>query len=76
MGSGETDPYPIYNIMEKNEIVSIMTDGAWSPLSLSKIMGLFRKRLNFHPADLTEKFIEEAIKYGRYDDMTVVNIFF
>jgi serine/threonine protein phosphatase PrpC len=76
LGSGEADPYPIYNIMEKNEIVSIMTDGAWSPPSLSKISGLFRKRLSFHPADLTGKFIEEASKYGRYDDVTVVNIYF
>ncbi|MBM4307416.1 MAG: protein phosphatase 2C family protein [Deltaproteobacteria bacterium] len=76
LGSGEADPYAIYNIMEKNEIVSVMTDGAWNPLSLSKITGLFRKRLSFHPADLTEKIIEEAGKYGRYDDMTVVNIYF
>jgi len=76
LGSGEADPYPIYNLMEKNEIVSIMTDGAWSPLSLSKITGLFRKRLSFHPADLTGRFIEEAGKYGRYDDMTVINIYF
>lgn len=76
LGSGEADPFPIYNIMEKNEIVSLMTDGAWNSLSLPIITGLFRKRLSYHPADLTRMFIEEAGKYGRNDDMTIVNIYY
>jgi serine/threonine protein phosphatase PrpC len=76
LGSGQAHPYPVYNVVEKNEVVSIMTDGAWSPLSLPKMAGVFRKRLSFHPADLTGKFLEEAGRHGRYDDMTVVNIYF
>lgn len=76
LGSGEIQPFPIHEQMQSKEIISVMSDGAWGPLSIQKVTSLFRQRLKIHQADLPEKFLQEAGRYGRCDDMTVVNIYF
>ena len=76
LGSGEVEPYPIHAAIQNKEIISVMTDGAWGPLSIQKISSLYRKRLSVHMADLPEQFLEEAGRHGRCDDMTIVNIYF
>lgn len=75
LGSGEAKPFFFDLTVQRKEIVAIMSDGAWGPLTLPKIAELFRKRLSIHPADLPEAFLAAASRYGRGDDMTVVNVY-
>jgi serine/threonine protein phosphatase PrpC len=76
LGSGEIDPTPIHCYINGKEIFSLMTDGAWTPLGNYKIKKLFQKRLSYHPADFPSAIIQESSRYGKNDDMTVINIYF
>jgi serine/threonine protein phosphatase PrpC len=76
LGSNEIEPFPIHVSMQNREIVAVLSDGAWTPLSQHKISTLFRQRLSIHPADLPEKFLQEAGRHGRSDDMTAVLAYF
>lgn len=76
LGSGEAEPFPIHSAINNKEIISVMTDGTWGPLSIQRISNLYRQRLSIHPADLPDKFLQEAGKNGRGDDMTIVNIYY
>jgi hypothetical protein len=76
LGSGDIEPFPIHAPIQRGEIVAVMTDGAWTPLSQPRMANLFRQKPAVHPADLPERFLLEAGKHGRADDMTIVLLYY
>jgi serine/threonine protein phosphatase PrpC len=74
LGSGEVEPRPIHEQLRSGDVVLLMSDGAWSPLSLSAIHRVVVSGALRHFADLPPDLLEAAGKKGRADDMTVIAI--
>jgi hypothetical protein len=49
-----------------------MSDGAWTPLSISHLKKVINKTLFSHLSELPPAILDEAGKNGKGDDMTVV----
>ena len=72
LGSGQANPAPIHLQAEKGDILLLMSDGAWTPLSLYRLQKILSKAASMHLADLAPAILSEAGRGGRIDDMTVV----
>lgn len=72
LGSGEVKPF-IFSLTPKHkDIVLLMTDGAWTPLSPYLIERTTRKAALEHFSEVPVALLNAASKIGRWDDMTVV----
>lgn len=72
LGSGEVIPF-IFNFTPKHkDIVLLMTDGAWTPLSPYLIEKTTRKAALEHFSEVPAALLNIASKTGRWDDMTVM----
>ena len=74
LGSGEIKPLAIHEGFENTKMLMLMSDGAWGPLNLYKLQKLIIKMTFNHLSDLPNAILDEASRYGRGDDMTVVVI--
>jgi serine/threonine protein phosphatase PrpC len=74
LGSGQVIPFAIHSRVGPGDVVLLMSDGAWTPLNLSKIQMLRAKAHHHHFSEFPAKILEEAGKNGRADDMTVIAI--
>jgi len=74
LGSGNVLPSPLFCQVQHGEVILLMTDGAWSPLSLYKIARVYRRRLLFPREQLAGLFIDAVGKL--YDDATVICVYF
>ena len=72
LGSGQVAPLAIHQRVRPGEVLLLMSDGAWTPLSLPKLQALRAKALHRHPSELPALILDEAGKHGRADDMTAV----
>lgn len=72
LGSGQATPLAIHRRVMPGDVLLLMSDGAWTPLSLPKILALRAKALPRHPSEFPGLILDEAGKHGRADDMTVV----
>lgn len=72
LGSGEVSPFPIHQLINRGDLLLLMSDGAWTPLNLQKLERIRIKAMSLHPSDLPGLILEEAGRSGRADDMTVV----
>jgi serine/threonine protein phosphatase PrpC len=72
LGSGDASPQPIHVRLAARDVLVLMTDGAWTPLSASAIERCVRGHALKHPSDLPSALIDLAGARGRPDDMTVV----
>ena len=72
LGSGKTDPFPIHLPFNRGEILLLMTDGAWTPLSLSTLGRIWVSSSSRHFSEFPTALLEEAGKHGLADDMTSV----
>ena len=74
LGSGAAAPVPIHLPFERGDTLLLMSDGAWSPLSLARLTSIVAKGALAPLAELPEAILREAGRAGRGDDMTVVAV--
>ena len=74
LGSGRVQPFPIHLPTNKGDIFLLMSDGAWTPLSLYVLKKVLTRSATRHFSELAPSILEEAGKAGRVDDMTVIAI--
>jgi serine/threonine protein phosphatase PrpC len=74
LGTGEVVPQPIHVVMGPHDVLVLMTDGAWKPLSSAAIERCVRGHATKHFADLPSALLDLAGARGRLDDMTVVTM--
>jgi len=74
LGSGKVIPFPIHRQVQPGDVLMLMSDGAWTPLNLTKMKALRAKALSRHFSEFPAIFLDEAGKNGRADDMTAVAI--
>ena len=72
LGSGRIKPSPIYAPLHRGDIVLLMSDGAWTPLAVSRLRDTIAAAALGRLADLPEVILREASRTGVADDMTVV----
>ncbi len=72
LGSGEVKPFVFSLAPKHKDIVLLMTDGAWTPLSPYLIEKTTRKAALEHFSEVPAALLNTASKTGRWDDMTVV----
>ena len=72
LGSGEAEPTPIYEPIAPRDIVLLMSDGAWTPLSLPMLHRIVVTKGTQHLSEVPPALIDQAGRNGRLDDMTVI----
>jgi len=72
LGSGRVAPFPIHQQVESGDTLLLMSDGAWTPLSLARLHALRLHALSRHASEFPLILLDEASRAGRADDMTVV----
>lgn len=72
LGSGRVEPFPIHAPLASGDVVLLLTDGAWTPLSLHGLQRLVAGAALGGFADLPGRILEAAGRTGRADDMTAV----
>jgi serine/threonine protein phosphatase PrpC len=72
LGSGKVKPFFINLSLNLRDVLLLMTDGAWTPLSLFLLERIVRGAFSRHFSDLPGVILDAAGKTGRWDDMTVV----
>jgi serine/threonine protein phosphatase PrpC len=72
LGSGEVTPLTIRRVLEPRDIVLLMSDGAWSPLTPYLLQRAVRRATGQHFSDVPGSVLQAAGRTGRWDDMTVV----
>ncbi len=72
LGSGRAQPFPIHLPASRGDLFLLMSDGAWTPLSLYTLKKVLVRAATRHFSELAPALLEEAGKAGRVDDMTVI----
>jgi len=72
LGSGSVQPFPFNASLQSRDVVLLMTDGAWTPLSPYRIERAVRGVMLEHFSEVPVAVLAVAGKTGRWDDMTVV----
>jgi serine/threonine protein phosphatase PrpC len=72
IGSGCVQPHPLHVPFERGDLLLLLTDGAWAPLSISRLRSIVARSILKPLADLPETILTESSRGGRGDDMTVV----
>ena len=72
LGSGEVTPRTIRHALKPRDIVLLMSDGAWSPLSPYLLRRAVRGAVGQHFSEVPSAVLQAAGRTGRWDDMTVV----
>ena len=75
LGSGTVKPFPIHATLQPRDILLLMTDGAWTPLSSPYLLEkAVRGAALQHFSDVPGAVLDAASRTGRWDDMTVVAV--
>ena len=74
LGSGRAQPTAIHVRLAPGDVVLLMSDGAWTPLSMAAIQRCVAASAMKHPSDLPPALLDVAGARGRGDDMTVVTL--
>ena len=74
LGSGRVEPTAIHVRLAPRDVVLLMSDGAWTPLSMAAIQRCVAGCAIKHPSDLPPALLDLAGAKGRGDDMTVVTL--
>lgn len=74
LGSGEVEPFIFKHLLNKGDIVLLMTDGAWTPFdsNLNRILLVARQAAVVDFTEVPAAVLKVAGHRGRWDDMTVV----
>lgn len=75
LGSGSAKAFPISTALWPGDILLLMSDGAWTPLSIYTLKKtVLTARVCYQFADLPQAILDAAGRTGRADDMTAVAI--
>ncbi len=72
LGSGRVTPFPIHAPISRGDIVLLLSDGAWAPLSMDRLRQAVARVVLRSLAEVPEEIIRDAGRTGAADDMTVV----
>jgi serine/threonine protein phosphatase PrpC len=72
LGSGRVEPFPIHAAWTRGDIVLLMSDGAWTPLSLDRLRDTVAQGALRPLAEMPDAVLAQAGRTGVADDMTVV----
>ena len=72
LGSGKVVPFAIHRSIRNGDILLLLSDGAWTPLNLFTVKRLWGRVSSVHFSEFPALLLDEAGKFGRADDMTVV----
>ncbi len=72
LGSGRAKATPIRLALQPHDVLLLMTDGAWTPLSPYLLARAVRGAGTTHFSDVPAAILDGAGRRGRADDMTVV----
>jgi serine/threonine protein phosphatase PrpC len=72
LGSGGAQPFPLHLGFERGDLVLLLTDGAWSPMSTSHLQVTIARSALSPLAEVADRILALASRGGRGDDMTVV----
>lgn len=72
LGSGNVQPFTFTAVLKPRDVVLLMTDGAWTPLSPYLIEKAVRGVLLQHFSEVPSAVLAAASRTGRWDDMTAV----
>jgi len=74
LGSGKTEPVIINLTLEPNDILLLLTDGAWTPLNPYLLSRAVRSVEGEHFSEVPTAILDAAARTGRPDDMTAVAV--
>ena len=72
LGSGKVQPATFAASLQARDVVLLMSDGAWTPLSPYLIERAVRGAMLGHFSEVPVAVLDAASRTGRWDDMTVV----
>jgi serine/threonine protein phosphatase PrpC len=72
LGSGKTEPVPINITLEPQDILLLLSDGAWTPLNPYLLTKAVRSAVGEHFSEVPGTVLDAAARTGRHDDMTAV----
>lgn len=74
LGSGAATPHPIHRPFARGETLVLLSDGAWTPLSMTRLRDTLAHAALGPLAELPETLLHAAARTGRADDMTAVAV--
>jgi len=72
LGSGKTEPVAINLTIEPQDILLLLSDGAWTPLNNYLLTKAVRSAERQHFSEVPVAVLDAAARTGRPDDMTAV----
>lgn len=72
LGSGAVVPFPLQLSLNAKDVLLLMSDGAWTPLSLTVLQRTVMAAAMRHFTEIPGAILDAAGRTGRADDMTVV----
>jgi serine/threonine protein phosphatase PrpC len=72
LGSGHIQPFTFSAELRPKDIVLLMSDGAWTPLTPYLLERAIRGMLLQHFSEVPDAVLNASSRTGRWDDMTVV----
>jgi serine/threonine protein phosphatase PrpC len=72
LGTGQIEPFPIHAPFGRGDIVLLLSDGAWTPLSRNRLRETVARSILGPLSDVPDAIVSEAGRAGVADDMTVV----
>jgi len=76
LGSGEAVGLPIRQHLAHRDVLVLLSDGAWTPLSPWRLDRTVRSSALGHFSDVPQLILDLAAEHGRSDDMTAVTVRF
>lgn len=74
LGSGKTEPVPISLALGQQDILLLLSDGAWTPLNPYLLTKAVRSVQGEHYSEVPTAILDAAARTGRPDDMTAVAV--
>lgn len=72
LGGGQAQAFPIRLTLGSGDMLLLLSDGAWTPLSLYLLQKAVASAAARHFSDIPQAILEAAGRTGRADDMTAV----
>ena len=72
LGSGRAQGSPIHLELAPRDVLLLVSDGAWTPLSPELLRRAVVSAAMRHFSDVSQVVLDAASRYGRADDMTAV----
>jgi serine/threonine protein phosphatase PrpC len=72
LGSGQAQPFPFRLTLGPGEILLLLSDGAWTPLSLYALQKTVMSAAMKHFSEMPATILDAAGRTGRADDQTCI----